>query len=319
MQRSWAWTVLALAIIVGGSYGLYEWLRPRPLPPQILYANGHIEGTEVRVAAEVDGRVIKSELAEGKVVALGSVLVQLDDTELKLQLAKVRAEIESLRSERERTERDLEVWRHHQRIANTDLARYRELKETGATTAQRLEQAENNAKEASGRAAALEAQVGAIDARILAARRNLDFVQYRLEKTHVIAPIKGTILAKAAEVGEYVQHGRTVAVLVDLSEVDLKVFLPEKDIGKLKLNAAARVRVDAFPERLFSGRVARIDQRAQFTPRDIHMPEERTRMVFGVKLSLENPDRLLKPGMPADAWILWHSEAGWPEYLYVPQ
>jgi HlyD family secretion protein len=127
------------------------------------------------------------------------------------------------------------------------------------------------------------------------------------------------VLVKAAEVGEFLQPGQTIAVLVDLSSVKLKIYLPEKDIGKVKLDAAARARVDAFPKQLFDARVAQIDQQAQFTPRDIHMPEERVRMVFGVKLALDNGDGLLKPGMPADAWILWQPNSKWPERLFVPQ
>ena len=308
-----------MVAVAGGSYSLYAWLRPQPLPQQILYGNGHIEGTEIRVAAEVGGRVIKSDLHEGKTVTRGDPLVQLDDAELKLKLARAQAEIDALRGERQRVERELEVWKHHRRVAEVDLARYRELKVTGAATPQRLEQAENEAREARGRVASLSAQIDAAEARIVAARRATDLVQYHLEKTRVVAPISGTVLTKTAEVGEYLQLGGAVAILVDLSRVDLKIYLPEKDIGKLKLDLPARIRVDAFPDRVFAARLAQIDQQAQFTPRDIHMPEERTRMVFGVKLSLDNRERVLKPGMPADAWILWQSEATWPERLFVPQ
>jgi Barrel-sandwich domain of CusB or HlyD membrane-fusion len=132
-------------------------------------------------------------------------------------------------------------------------------------------------------------------------------------------PAPPTLETRAIEVGELATPGRAVAVLVDLSRMDLKVFIPEKDIGKVELDDPARVRVDAFPDRLFEPSVARVDQRAQFTPRDIHMPEERVRLVFGVTLSLDNPDGVLKPGMPADAWILWQEDAPWPEHLIVPR
>lgn len=108
-------------------------------------------------------------------------------------------------------------------------------------------------------------------------------------------------------------------MLVRLSQIELKIYLPESLIGKVKLDAPARVRVDAFPKRLFDARIERVDQEAQFTPRDIHMPQERTRMVFGVTLAVDNRERLLKPGMPADAWILWQPRAGWPAHLFVPQ
>jgi HlyD family secretion protein len=127
------------------------------------------------------------------------------------------------------------------------------------------------------------------------------------------------VLVKAVEAGELVRPGQTAAVLVDLTRAELKIFIPEDDIGKVRLGAPARVRVDSFPDELFEGRVRKVDEWAQFTPRDIHMPEERVRMVFGVTLALENPDGRLKPGMPADAWILWRDGAEWPPRLVVPR
>lgn len=124
---------------------------------------------------------------------------------------------------------------------------------------------------------------------------------------------------KAIEAGELATPGRAVAVLVDLSRLELKVFIPEGEIGKVKLGDAARIKVDAFPERHFEATVSRVDPRAQFTPRDVHLPQERVRMVFGVTLALDNPQGWLKPGMPADAWIRWRDEATWPQRLVVPR
>jgi HlyD family secretion protein len=164
----------------------------------------------------------------------------------------------------------------------------------------------------------LEARLEAAGDRLDVAKEQVELARIRLEKTVIRAPIAATVLVKAIEVGEFATPGRAIAVLIDLSRMDLKVFIPEKDIGKVELADPARVRVDAFPDRLFEASVARVDQRAQFTPRDIHMPEERVRLVFGVTLGLENPG-ILKPGMPAAAWILWQEDAPWPERLIVPR
>lgn len=318
MKRTWLWTAFVLTLVAGGSYGLYVYLKAAPLPVQVLYGNGHIEGTEVRVAAEVAGRVTESRLIEGNTVANGDLLVRLDDTDPKLNQARAEAEVDALVQERERQQRELEVWRHHLRTAERDLARYQELQERGTIPSQRLEQAENAFREAQGRVAALEAGISATAGRITAARRELDILANRIAKTTITAPLDATVLVKAVEVGEFVQPGQTVATLVDLTRTELKVYIPEREIAKVELGAPARVRVDAYPDRLFEARVARVDQTAQFTPRDIHMPEERVRLVFGVTLSLSNPDGTLKPGMPADAWILWQTAAGWPERLTVP-
>lgn len=316
---TWAWTGMVLVAIAAGAYGFYAWMQPLPLPGQLLYGNGHVEGTEVRVAAEVEGRVVESSMVEGRTVKRGDLLLQIDDADLKLQKAQAEAEVVSLASQRDASAAELQLWRHHQSTAETDLTRYRKLEAIGAATSQRLDQAANTAKEAEEHVAALQALVASLDARATAARRDVDLVNLRLEKTRVIAPISATILTKTAEVGEFIETGSQVAVLVDLSHLELKIYLPEAEIGKVKLDAPARVRIDAFPERLFDARVERIDQEAQFTPRDIHMPQERTRMVFGVTLAIDNRERLLKPGMPADAWLLWQPQAGWPARLFVPE
>ncbi|WP_436639398.1 HlyD family secretion protein [Microbaculum sp. FT89] len=310
---------VALLVIAGGSYALYTFLQPQPLPEAVLYGNGHIEGSEVHVAAEVGGRVVDSRLVEGERVEVGAFLVSVDRADAVLQRDRAVAEIEALRRARERGDKELSVARHHFKMAERDLERYRELRKRDAIAPQRLEQAQDAFQEAGGRVAVLAADIGAFDARIDAAQKELGLMERRLAKTRIFAPITGTVLAKATEVGEYVQPGQTVAVLMDLSRLELKIFVPERDIGKVRLGGTTRVRVDAFPDTLFDGAVARVDQQAQFTPRDIHMPQERTRMVFGVTIALANVDGVLKPGMPADAWILWQADGVWPERLSVPE
>lgn len=319
MRKTWVWTALLLALIAGGSYGAYIYLRPEALPVQLLYGNGHIEGTKVRVAAEVGAGVAESRLVEGEIVARGDLLIRLDDTDLVLRHRRAEAQIEALERQRGRAKRELETARHHLGTSESELSRARELRARGTVPEQRLEQVENAFEEARGRVAALEAQINTFEAQIAAAHRDLDLIASQIDKTRITAPIGGTVLVKAVEAGEVVQPGQAVAVLVDLTRIELKVFIPEGELAKVRLNSPARVRVSAFPDRLFEGQVARVDQQARFTPRDIHMPEERVRMVFGVTIALDNPDGVLKPGMPADAWILWQPEADWPDRLFVPR
>ena len=318
MNRTWLWTALALILLAAGSYALYLYLQPDPLAAQLLYGNGRIEGTEIRISAEIPGRVVESRLVEGATVAAGDLLVRLDDTDLRLEEARAEAEVEAMAKERERSRRALEVARHHLRTAEADWLRYRELQRSGTVPPRRFEQVENAFREAQGRVAALEAEIEAVDARIVAARRTLEVIANRIAKARILAPFDATVLAKAVEPGEFLRTGQTVAVLLDLRQVELRIFVPEPDIARIRLGAPARLRVDGYPSRMFEGVVARVDQRAQFTPRDVHMPDERVRLVFGVTLSVANPDGALKPGMPADAWILWRPEAGWPERFVVP-
>lgn len=319
MKKTWLWTPALLILLAIGSYGAFRYFTAQNLPTTLLYGNGHIEGTEVRVSAEVAGRVVESHLAEGTVVANGDLLVRIDDQDLSIRLAQATAEKLAIQREKERIGEELQTARHHFDVTQSDLRRYRDLQGRGAVSPQRLEQAENANQEARGRLAALVASLSEADARLEAAVQNGLYFQTQIGKTALQAPVAGTVLVKAIERGEFIAVGQTVAVLVDLTRIELKLFIPERDLGKIKLGDRARIRTDAFPNRYVEARVARIDQRAQFTPRDIHMPEERTRMVFGVTLTLDNPDGELKPGMPADGWILWQQGSDWPERLVVPK
>lgn len=318
MSKIWVWTAIVLLLIAGGSYGLYVYLRPPPLPEQVVYGNGVVEGTEIRLAAEVAGRVADSNLVEGALVSAGALLVRLDDTDARLNKARAKAEIEALGAELKRAESELEVAQHHLGTAESELERVRKLKERGTVAAQTLDIAQNGFHAAQGNVTALEAGTTAMGKRIIAVRREIDLLDNQISKTRITAPLTATVLIKAVEPGEFVRPGQPLVTLLDLTRAEVRVFIPESRIGQVELGALARLRVDAFPDRLFEARVARVDQTAQFTPRDIHMPDERVRLVFGVMLVIDNPDGVLKPGMPTDAWILWQPDAGWPERLFVP-
>ncbi len=135
-----------------------------------------------------------------------------------------------------------------------------------------------------------------------------DELRTALDEARVYAPSAGVVVSKVVNPGEVVPAGTPLVVLVDLQALWLKVFIPEPEIGKLRLGAAARISVDAFPGRTFSAKVTEISQRAEFTPKDVQTKEERVKQVFAVKLAVENPEGLLKPGMPADARIFWKGE-----------
>lgn len=319
MKKSWVWTLVVLVAAAIISYGLFIYLRPPALPVGFLYGNGHIEGTEVNVSAEISGRVIESSLAEGGRVEANALLVRLDDAELRAQFGEVRAQEAALHSTLASLEAQRRTWEHHLQTAIADVRRFQALAQTGKVSEQALDKAENQEQEARGRLDALAAQLRETKARLAAMAQRVRQLELELAKTEIRAPISGTVLIKGIERGEFSTPGKVVAVLVDLNRLELKVYLPERDIGKVKLNAPARVRVDAFPDRYFEAAIARVDQRAQFTPRDIHMPEERVRMVFGVTLNLRNEGGFLKPGMPADAWMRWDSNVPWPKHLVIPQ
>ncbi|MFA6344830.1 MAG: efflux RND transporter periplasmic adaptor subunit, partial [Syntrophales bacterium] len=117
------------------------------------------------------------------------------------------------------------------------------------------------------------------------------------------APFAGIITSRNIEPGETVSPGREVLTLTDLAEVDLKIFINETEIGRVRPGQAADVRVDAFPDRVFRGTVTFVSPEGEFTPKIIQTKKERVKLVYLVKVKVPNPDLSLKPGMPADAWL----------------
>lgn len=317
-SKSWVAALAALVVVAAGSYVGFRVLQPEPLPEGFVYGNGHIEGTEIRVSAELAGRVIESRMEEGQTVRKGDVLATLDAVPTSESLRMMQAEREVLAEELAALEPQLGSWQHHLENASRELARLEELKGRGFSTPQQLDVATNALTEAKGHVSHLSASMASLRAKQAVAEAAVVLAEDRSRKVTVQAPQDGTLLVKAVESGEYLQGGQAVAVLVDMQRLELKVYVSERDLGRLALGNAARVRVDAFPDTYLDARLMRIDAQAQFTPRDIHLPEERGRMVYGVTLALDNPQGRLKPGMPADAWLRWQDDATWPATLPVP-
>lgn len=318
MNRSWFLTVGGVALVAIASYALYALTRPEPLPQGLLYGSGHIEGTEIRIASEVAGRIVEQRMPEGKVVSAGASLLTIDPVASRHQLRAAEAELQALRESRAALEAQLATWSHHVETAQEQVARLERLAQNDLASRQSLDSAQDALRQAEGELERLQAQRESLDRQIVSAEARVNLARTQLERTTVHAPRSGTVLVRAVEAGEVVQVGQPLALLVDLSRLELKVYLATDQMGKVRLDDEARVRVDAFPDRLFDARVIRVDDYAQFTPRDIHVPEERTQMVYGVTLALDNPERRLKPGMPADAWIRWQ-DVPWPDRLPIPR
>ncbi len=144
--------------------------------------------------------------------------------------------------------------------------------------------------------AAAEAHVQELQAAYNIARINLDYARLQ-------APIPGWILRKNIEAGEVVNVGTPVVTLGDVEDLWMNVYVGELVVGKLKLGDPVEIRVDAHPNAVFGGRIVFISEEAEFTPKNVQTKDERTKLVYRVKVSIKNPDQKLKPGMPADATL----------------
>ncbi|OQA26173.1 MAG: Cobalt-zinc-cadmium resistance protein CzcB [Chloroflexi bacterium ADurb.Bin344] len=145
-----------------------------------------------------------------------------------------------------------------------------------------------------------ESNVSQAEAGLKQAQAALSVIDVQLEKTIVKAPVDGIILARNIEMGETIAPNAVVLTVGQLENVNLTVYIPETEYGKVKLNEKVSIQVDSFPDETFTGTVVYISDQAEFTPRNVQTMEGRRTTVYAVKIDVPNPDLKLKPGMPAD-------------------
>ena len=211
---------------------------------------------------------------------------QLDVAELSLKLADYR----------------LDQWNRAAAQLQRDVAR----KNLDNLLAVKADPQAINASVDQARAAydSAEASLAVVRAQIEQAQAALEPIKVQLTRTAVSSPASGVIASRNAEPGEVAQPGLSILVITQLDEVTLTIYVPESQLGLVKLGQDVRVSTDSYPNEAFSGKVVFISPSAQFTPKNIQLKEERTKTVYAVKVRLPNPQQKLKSGMPADAVIV---------------
>jgi len=153
------------------------------------------------------------------------------------------------------------------------------------------------------KAGATKEQIAVAEAQVKQAEAALGVLRVQLSKTVLISPISGLVTRLSSHVGEMASPGTPILTLSALDPVELTIYVPETQIGRVRVGQEVSVQVDSFPGKTFSGRVVFIAAKAEFTPRNVQTKAERVNMVFAVKAQIPNPNHELKAGMPADAEI----------------
>jgi HlyD family secretion protein len=292
-------TVALLVIVVAVLAGAWwQYLRQEPLPEGLVQANGRIEGDHYTVAGKVPGKIAAIMAREGEAVVEDQVLAQLDDVQVRAKVAQAKQQVAA-------AEAQCQAATATEQQARRDKDRLSQLYERGSA-------AKREAERTHSAWTVARSQLDAADAQCEAAKAMLLEVQSVLADLTIHAPANGTITTRIADKGEVVAAGSPLFDIVDLDRLYLKVYIPEKVIGKVRLGLPARVYTDAFPDKPFLATVRYIASQAEFTPKEVQTPDERVKLVYAVKLYLdENPEHRLTPGLPADAVIRWQEGVEW--------
>lgn len=316
--------VLAALIIVGVLVVRYAW---RTGNDHELRLSGNVEVTEANLGFKLPGRVVELLVREGDTVKAGQAIARLDSAEVAAAVAQGRAflgEATTRLAELRAGSRTQEVAHAKAQVGaqeaelnrvQKDFERAEMLYKNGAISSAQYDSAKSayEARAAQHRSALetmslvkegpRQEDIRISEHRVGQAKAGLAAVEERFKDTVLVAPFAGIVLTKNVELGETVGPGVSIYTIGDLMSLWVKVYVPEPQLGRVKLGQSAQISTDSFRGKKYEGRVSLIYSQAEFTPKQVQTQEERVKLVFGVKITVRNENGELKPGMPADVRI----------------
>jgi HlyD family secretion protein len=313
-------------------------------PTDRMRVSGHVEATETRLAPEVGGRVLTLTVKEGDHVQPGQAVLTLDTRDVQLAIDRAKAEraaaeaqlrlvragarVEDLRqaeSQIETARAEGAAARTELEAAEQDLTRFdtllknnsgsRKQRDDAATrrdvARDRVAQSASRVKTAEEglaklRAGARREEVDAARARVDVVSAQIASLEKGLTDATLQSPVAGLVTEKLVEVGEVIAPRAAAVVIVDLDHAWADVFVPEPTVPQIRIGQPATVFTDAGGAGL-AGTISYISPKAEFTPRNVQTAEERSKLVYRVRISVDNKDGILKQGMPVEAEIALNS------------
>ncbi len=307
--------IFAFLLCAASLYVYFTRIVPARQYDPTLRGSGQIETTQVLVSGKIASRILEIAVEEGAQVEAGQVLVKLDCDEIEArctqaeaQVAQAEAALAQAEAAKMQARSSLAPLVAQQGQARRDFERARTLFESKSLPENRYEQAKTaydtlteqiNTAEKAVKVA--ERATGVAAAQVGAAKAAVKLAETGLDECELKAPISGRVSARNYEPGEIAMPGAALLKIDRTEDVYTYIYIPNEEVGRVSVGQKVRVVADTFPDRNFEGVVQRINSEAEFTPKSIQTKEDRTRLVFGVKVVLANADGLLRPGMPVEA------------------
>jgi len=318
--------VVLIAVIAAG---LWWTQRSDGVMADGLFASGTVEATDADLGFQLPGRIDEVRVREGERVTTGSEIAVLDSRELEAAVSAADAMVSAAEARlaeltegarpQEVAQARLAVRAASDRLdeARRDEERARSLFDGGAISRQAMQRAEtalelamSSHEQATQRLALVEEgprneTIAAQRGVVAQARAQLALSRATAQNAVIVAPMDGLVTTRHREPGEAVGAGAPVVTLLDPDDRWVRIYVREDAIGRVQIGSAASIRSDTYPDRSYEGEVVFVSSEAEFTPRNVQTTEERTKLVYAVKVRITgDPDFELKPGIPADVTIL---------------
>jgi len=271
----------------------------REQPPD---AYGNVEATEVVVSAESSGRIEAFSPRDGDHLVAGAIVGRIETTQQTLERDQVGAQRAVTASRLDEIAQQIDALEVQRRIAGRAYERTRRLYAKQAATAQQLDQTERDYRVLGEQIQVARAQTQTIRREVAAAEARVAQVSQKIEKGEIVNPITGVVLATYARAGEVAQTGQPLYRIANLENMEVRAYITEEQLATTRVGQQVQVTVDVGEKqrKTVAGTVTWISPDAEFTPTPIQTREERTDLVYAIKIRVGNPNGILKIGMPAD-------------------
>lgn len=265
-------------------------------------ATGTFEATEVTVAAEQGGVLMTFDVNEGDEIALGKEVGLIDTTQIWLKIQQAGATKTVYQSQKPDMEKQIAATRQQLAKARQDQQRYKELVADGAAPSKMLDDATNQVqvlqKQLDAQVSALSSQISTLNSQILTTDIQVSQLKDQLQKCHITTPIKGTVLEKYVEKGEFVAVGKPLFKMADTQQMFIRAYVTSAQLKDIKVGQKAKVFADYGDnqKKEYDGTISWISSRSEFTPKTIQTDDERADLVYALKVAIKN-DGYVKIGM----------------------
>ncbi|MBR5393362.1 MAG: HlyD family efflux transporter periplasmic adaptor subunit [Prevotella sp.] len=265
-------------------------------------ATGTFEATEVTVAAEQSGALMIFDVNEGDVIAQGKEVGLIDTTQIWLKIQQAGATKAVYQSQKPDMEAQIAATRQQLAKARQDQQRYKELVTDGAAPSKMLDDATNQVqvlqKQLDAQISSLSTQLSTLNSQLSTVDVQVSQLRDQLQKCHVTMPIKGTVLEKYVERGEFVAVGKPLFKVADTENMFIRAYVTSAQLQNIKVGQQAKVFADYGDgqRKAYEGKVSWISSRSEFTPKTILTDNERADLVYALKVAIKN-DGYVKIGM----------------------
>ena len=268
-------------------------------------AYGNVEATEVVVGAQTSGQLQTFTPAEGNTIPAGAPVAVVDTSALALQLQQIEAQRGVSGSRVNEVEKQIGVLSAQRSVAERTYARTKRLFDQQAATAQQLDAAERDLKTLDAQIEQARAQRQTARVDVSSSDARVAQIRDQIRKSTVSNPVSGTVLTTFVKAGEFVQTGQPLYKIANLDTLELRAYVNETQLGRVKIGQQVQVSFDTGNKarRTLSGTVSWVASQAEFTPTPIETRDERTNLVYAIKVRVPNPNGVLKIGMPADVQL----------------